>query len=79
MLKQSGLFEVISKSIIALFNFKYSFISIPNGASSGRIINPCTGSSPAIPNSSSEQNIPLDTTPLILPFLISLPSANIDL
>ena len=63
---------------MALFNFNTSLISAPNGVSWGMIIKPWTGSSPAIPSSSSEQNIPLDTSPLNLPFLILVPSAKVD-
>ena len=44
---------------------------------------PCASSgntkSLEIPNSATEQNIPSDTTPRNLPFLISVPSAKRDL
>ncbi len=44
---------------------------------------PCASSgltkSEEIPNSATEQNMPSDTTPRNLPFLISVPSAKRDL
>ena len=72
--KQSGRFGVISNSKTVSLIPKYSFIGTPTGVSSGKIIIP--EESFPICNSSSEHNIPFDSTPLILPFLITKSGAN---
>ena len=71
--RQSGLFGVISSSNTTSFTPRYSFNGIPIGASSGKIIIPLE-SLPS-PSSSSEQSIPLDSTPLIFPFFMTKSSA----
>ena len=72
--KQSGRFGVISNSKTVSLIPKYSFIGTPTGVSSGKIMIP--EESFPIFNSSSEHNIPFDSTPLILPFLITKSGAN---
>ena len=67
-LKQSARFGVKPSSIIASSSFRYLRISSPNGASAGNSIKPSDFS--ASPSSCSAHNMPNDSTPRSLAFLI---------
>ena len=72
--KQSARFGVKSISIMVSFRRKYSRISIPTGASSGKINSPACSS--LSPSSRAEHNIPNDSTPRSLDFLIRKSPGN---
>ena len=74
--RASGLFVVISYSIIQSSSPRTSLMSFPISTSSGRIIIPEEDS--VSPSSSSEQSIPLETTPLSLLFFIFIPIGSFE-
>ena len=73
-LKQSARFGVRSTSMMVSSKLRYSRTSTPNGALSGNSIKPSELS--AMPSSCSAHNIPNDSTPRSLAFLILKPPGS---
>ena len=82
MLRQSGLFGVISSSKMSLSMKRVSKADFPISVPSGKIKIPFLASlgitELSKPSSSREQSIPLDSTPRSFPFLIFTPPATIE-
>ena len=82
ILRQSGLFGVISSSRISLSMKRASMADPPISVPSGKMKIPSRASLGitefSYPSSSREQSIPLDSTPRSLPFLIFVPPATVE-